>query len=350
MATLTETAYYTRKIIKYGATFIGLLIILRILGGAVWYYWRKFHPPPPPPPTVAFGKLPELKFPVSSPSASLFYSLETIEGVPPKTEKVGKVYFIPRPVSNLLSLERAKAQVAKIGFSGEPLALSQTLYQWTDPETSLWIIKMDIVSGSFILTYDFLKDQSSIAEKKFPSQEAIVGEAQNFLSRLNLFFPDLKNGKKRVSFLKLVVDQLEPATSLSTADFVRVDLFRQDLDNFSLFTPLPSEGIISFLFSGSSNPKKRIAQVNYSYFPIDLENFATYPLKSSQEAWEELQMGKGYIASLGTNPGNQIIIRRIFLAYYDLFEYQPFLQPIFVFEGDKGFLAYIPAIASEWTD
>jgi len=38
----------------------------------------------------------------------------------------------------------------------------------------------------------------------------------------------------------------------------------------------------------------------------------------------------------------------VYLAYYDAGVPTDYYQPIIVFEGDQDFLAYVPAIASEY--
>jgi hypothetical protein len=53
---------------------------------------------------------------------------------------------------------------------------------------------------------------------------------------------------------------------------------------------------------------------------------------------------------LGDNQEGQITIRNIFLAYFESEEPQNYLQPIFVFEGDKNFTAYVSAVDPEWID
>jgi len=95
---------------------------------------------------------------------------------------------------------------------------------------------------------------------------------------------------------------------------------------------------------------RRIIEVNYNYYPIDRETFSTYPLKSVQTAWEEFQKNQGFIANLGENDKNEIIIRKVSLTYYDADKPQHFLQPIYVFEGDRNFIGFLPAIDSKWTE
>jgi len=69
------------------------------------------------------------------------------------------------------------------------------------------------------------------------------------------------------------------------------------------------------------------------------------------QAWNELQQGKGYIANFGQQGDNgQITIRKVYLAYYDTEVPQTYLQPIYIFEGDKNFFAYVTAVNPKWTD
>ena len=79
-----------------------------------------------------------------------------------------------------------------------------------------------------------------------------------------------------------------------------------------------------------------------------MNDFATYPLKSGAVAWQDLLDGYALIVNVGRNSPDKIVIRKIYLAYYDSEEPQLYLQPIFVFEGDNDFVAYLPAIDSNY--
>ena len=116
-----------------------------------------------------------------------------------------------------------------------------------------------------------------------------------------------------------------------------------------ILTPVAGEAPISIILSGSNNLKKRIIQFAYTYWTIDYQTSATYALKTSAKAWEDLQAGKGYIARYPANTSGAVV-RSVYLAYYDSFDPQTYLQPVFVFEGDNGFLGYVPAVNSEWVE
>jgi hypothetical protein len=80
MATLTETAYYTRNFIKYGSIAAVLIFVLKISWGIFSTWWITVNPPPPPPPTIAFGKLPKINFSQITGLPNFTYKLETIQG------------------------------------------------------------------------------------------------------------------------------------------------------------------------------------------------------------------------------------------------------------------------------
>ena len=349
MANLTETAYLTRQSIKWGSIGLGVFLILRLVWGVVDTYWQNTHPAPPPPPTVAFGKIKPIVFPAQEGLPKISYRLETIEGTTPSVGSQGKVYFIPKPVASLLALDRARLLAGKLGFSSAPTQVSERIYRFSGQNTET-TLEMDIISQKFKMTYDFINDQSVLAEKKLPSNEQAISEAKNFLRQIDLLSDDLAAGEAKVSYFRLITPDLVPAISLSEADFVRIDLFRAPLDDYAILPPKPNVSQISFLFSGSRDNSKRIVEVDYSYNSISLDKYATYPLRTSDIAWQEFSSGQGFVAHLGENEDGQVIIRKVYLAYFESENLQDFLQPIYVFEGDRNFVGYLPALDKSWIE
>lgn len=348
MATLTETAYYTRRTINWAILAVIFYIILRIFFVILVALWIYFFPPKPPAPNFRFGKLPAVKFPESSPAAQLSFTLETIEGKVPAASNSAAVYFIPKQAANLLALTKTQEFAKRLGLNPSPIQESKNIYRFDDDTTQLRRLRYDIVSGNFILRYGFEQDTGLFSERSLPVVDAGVAEAKSMMQTFNLYVPDIARGASKAIFLKLVGDKLVSTTSLSQADAVRIDFFRQAVGSMRLFTTDPDEGQIVFIFSGSKNNKKKILQFAYTLWPIDYETTGTYALKPSALAWEELKAGKGYIARYPINANTTATIRQVYLGYYDSFDPQMYLQPIFVFEGDNNFLAYVPAITPEW--
>ena len=268
----------------------------------------------------------------------------------PKLATTGRVYFIPKEGPNLLALDRANQIAKKLSFKNQPQQTSEKIYRWITESTPSTTLDIDINTENFHLAYDYQNDQEILNSKDLPTNQQAAEEAKNFLANNGLLSDDLATGSAEFVYLKFTPPNLTPALSLSEADFVRVNLFRADLDGLKILPPNPKNSMISFLFSGSRALGKRIIEVNYTYYPIERETLATYPLKTSQTAWQELQGGAGYVANLGENQNGQIIIREVSLAYFDSNQSQNFLQPVFVFEGDNNFFGFVPAIDSKWTD
>ncbi len=349
MATLTETAYYTRRTINWLILAVIMYFILRIFWAALVGIFLAVFPPQAPPPNHRFGKLPAVVFPVqATPSGQLTFQLQTIQGSVPPASSSATVFFMPKAAPNLLALSQTEDFAANLGFNPTPTAETKSIYRFNDNIYPLRTFHYDIVSNNFTIKYDFSQDTGLFIGTRPPLVEIATADAKSFLQTYKLFNDDLSHGTSKISFLKLVSDHFGPATSLSEADAVKIDFFRQSINGMQVFTPNSNQGQAYVIYSGSQNQKKKMLQLTYNFWPIDYLTFATYALKTSNQAWQELQGGGGYIASYPTN-GNTAIVRQIYLAYYDSFDPQPYLQPVFVFQGDYGFLAFVAAVSPEWT-
>lgn len=256
---------------------------------------------------------------------------------------------MPKSAPNLLGLNKAEEFARELQFDPTPIQENKNIYRFNDPENPLRRLRYDIVSKNFIIRYAFERDASLFIEKNFSSTETLKLEAYAALQSNGLLQDDIDDTNATISYLRLLSDQLIPTTSLSQSDAVRIDFFRKPIGSTRIVTPTYDEAPISILLSGASSAKKRIIQFAYTYWPIDYQTSATYALKTTATAWTELQEGKGYIAKYPKN-STVATVRNVYIAYYDSFDPQIYLQPVFVFEGDNGFVGYVPAIVPEWTE
>lgn len=343
MASLTRTAIVTRKIIRYSILGVILLIIGRIAIGAGIRAYRYFFPPPPPPPTVTFGKLPELVFPDGVDVGNVNYTIETPEGEVPEFSTQAKVYFMPKQSANLLSLDAATQKAIDLGYEGNPQEVSDTVYRFQRGDSPA-TLQINIVTGIFSISYNLSADSSAI-ERLPPSPEVAASEVRSYLSSADLLPEDL-SGPTTGEFLKIEGGQLVDALGRNEADLVKINLFRDQYDELPTLPPDPNEANVWFYVTGAREKKNQFVAAEYHYFPVDNSQSATYPIKTAQEALNELKAGNAYVAFAGQQEGN-ITIRRIYLAYYDSGKPSEFFQPIIVFEGDS-FMAYIPAVSSDY--
>ncbi|MCX8008374.1 MAG: hypothetical protein N3A54_01580 [Patescibacteria group bacterium] len=351
MATLTEVSYYTRRAINWSILGIIIYIILRLLWSGIVTAWMILFSSRPAPPNHGFGKLPAIVFSSEQPpNYNLTFTLETISGTFPSMPSMARVYFMPKKAPNLLAINQAQDFAKRLNFDPTPIQESRTVYRFRDFQTILRNLRYDIVSENFMLEYGYGQDIGVFSEGILRDPNAIKEEAIKFIQNLNLFYEDFSKGEQKVTLLKLVGNTLIPISNISETSAMRVDFFRGPVNNLKVVTKSPSEGQIQILFSPSSDSRRRILELIYTFWPIDYDTFATYSLRPIAQAWQELQNGQGYIAQYPLNNSSEAVVRNAYLAYFDSFDPQTYLQPIYVFEGDFGFTAYVPAIAPEWIE
>ena len=342
MATLTEISIQTRKGIRYFIFGIIALVIAKVALDTTIGIYRFFFPAPPPPPTVSFGKLPSLPFPqITRPE--LTFTLETPDGELPQLPTQSRVYFMPKPAATLLSLDNAIQRATRLGFRADAEEVSQTLYRFPhrgSPST----LEYNIALNTFSISYDLAQDASPL-ERIPPPAETATNSVHSFLSGANLLPEDL-TGITTHSFLKIQEGLLVASLGQSDADLIKVNLFRRDYDSLPSVTPRVNEANVWFMISGAPERDKQIIAAEYHYFAVDEEQSSTYPIKTAQAAWEELQDGGGFIANLSEN--TNIVVRRVYLANFDAGSPVDFFQPVVVFEGDNEFVAYVPAVTDEY--
>jgi hypothetical protein len=347
MTSLTKVAVAARKTIRYGIYLILFLIVGRILLDSGISIYKKLFPAPPPPPTVKYGKLSKIPFPTNGITAKLTYTLETADGnLPTNIPTQSKVYFMPKNSANLLSLDTAKSESLALGFGSDGQQVSDTVYKFTNPGFPT-ALQINIITGTFSISYNLSADKSPL-DLKPPVAEVAASDFRSFLSGANILPADL-TGPVTHNFLKLSNGQLVNALSLSESDLIKVNLFRKNYDNLPSMTGDPNQANVWTIISGSGSLGQQIVAAEYHYHAVDETQYSTYPIITPAEAFSGLQNGQAFIANLGQNKdGDSIKIRKVYLAYFDPGAVTDYYQPIYVFEGDNGFVAYLPAVTSTY--
>jgi len=347
MANLTRTAYITREAVKYTTLSVVVLLILRSGLGMFRAYWRSRHPLPPPAPDVAFGQLPALEFSKIKPKPKKEFVLQTISGTLPKFPSQLKVYFVVAQKSRFLALEKTNEVAKNLGFSSPPEKVSDDLYRYHNKTINI-TLTINPLTKTFLYTYPYLNDQTLIT-LPLPSQERIMTDSLKFLNKTGQRQPDLTFNSAEIKFWRIENKQLKSAPSLSEAHLAQINFFRDPIENqYPIYPQDLDQANVSLILSGDTG-QRQIVEGRYTYFFVDLEKSATYPLKPITQAWEEVQGGQYHLAKVNKTIDSQTItIHEIYLAYFDPHYPTNFLQPIYVFEGDHNFFAFVPAISIEW--
>lgn len=343
---LTEIAFYTRKAIIFAIVGFVLLIILRIV--FVFVVSRLSKPPPPPPPTVTFGKLPEINLPPEGRKYNLNFQLVTKEFGLPVTPDRMEVFFAPQRLPSLLSSDRAKNFAAQLDFNDPPEELSPSDFRFTDTKLPARTLEYNSVTGNFHLYFDLLNDPSAASPSPLLTKEVGLNAARLFMEKNNQSYGNFDPAKTQIQFLSFDGQSLRETNDPNTVSAVRANFFLRDINK----TPIVTSGYITsptfVIVSAALEETKKYLEARVSYFQINDKSAATYPLKTSDQAWSELTSSQGYIAHFPKQLDKDVLIRHVYLAYFDADDYQPYLQPVFVFEGDDDFVGYVPGILPEW--
>jgi len=346
MLTLSNATSWTKTLAKWGGiSFVAILILLALfrVGG---YVKKMFVPPPAP--TVSFGKLPQISFPESVFTKSLSYSIDTITGALPSLPDRESVYKTESQEPNLLALDAASKKVQSVNFDGQGRKLSEELYQWSSsdkaPDISKKIV-FNIFSSNFNLSSTFLTNPQVAQGNNLPNETAAKNAADNFLSNLSSMPADLDSGKTSTTLLSIKDSTLVSATSLSSTQIIRVDFFQKDLNGIPIVYPRAKSSTMN-VYVGGGNNNPQVVQADFFHQNISSSS-ATYSILTAQEAFSKLKKGEAYIASYD-GFSQEIVIKKVYIAYFLGEEKQDFVTPVVVFEADKGFTAYISAIRDEW--
>jgi hypothetical protein len=340
---LSNMSRWGRNTIKYGIILIILFIVGRFALMTGIQIYKTLNPPPPAPPTMGFGRIPAPAFPAQLPGdRPSTIRLETVGQRLPNYGIKAEVYFMPSAQPNLLALDRAKQQAATLGFVFEPEKVSNTNYRWRRTQPLPAILEIDTVYSTFDLEADWASSVTLLENTIIPDQRQASSELRTLLRSLTLLNTDVATAEPRLTYLKALAGETRPAESLSEADFTLLNLYRNTANSFPTVTSIAGQGVIQLLLSGSREQGERILEFHSDYLPVDWTSAETYPLITGTEAWQLLQSGQGYVTSKGT--GDTATVRTVYLAYYEPFRPQNYFQPVYVFEGDGGFQALVPAL------
>jgi len=343
MASLTQTAYFARKAIKYGSIAFVVLILLR----AGYITIKKIIPPKPvplPPPNIAFGKLPKIQFPEKKIPTKITYRLETISGILPDLGGQAKVYFMPESSVGFLSQEKIENWAKLLRFNQKPQKAEggefENLFTISSPINTT--LKVNTLTQNFTFFYDWQSDPG-FSFQSSPDEGQSLSLAASFLQSAQSMPSDINPINNKIVFLKN--DNNNPVeTIFQEANFSKVNFYRQTADGLKILPPDPKNANIYVIVSAIKNNYNGVIEAKYLHNIVSTEINATYPIKDANAAWAQLLEGKGYVANLGNNPEENVIVRNAFLAYFEGEKNQNYLQPIIVFEGDRDFMAYVPAV------
>ncbi|NCU32230.1 MAG: hypothetical protein EOM23_04705, partial [Candidatus Moranbacteria bacterium] len=290
---LTQTAYVFRNTVKFGGVGIVALALLWMIA-KTGYQLYKANNPTYYAPTVKYGVLPKISFPEKTATAKNFTFEFTNDAIPNFDDQL-KVYVIYRPNTTFLALQEDTETAKAFGFTSEPTEVKTGIYEFKDTTTNK-TLTVNVLDGDFELTYPYASDQILLTELEVPNKSKAIEVASDFLDKGGKLTSDLENGDQTVSYWKIDSGALKSVSTQSEANAVRVDFYRKSFDDLGLLSSDFGQASTSVLISGSTVEAKKIIGVSFKDLNIDRESYSTYPIKTGEEAVEELKAGNYWTA------------------------------------------------------
>ncbi len=354
MANLSDTAIASKKVFVIGGIILLIVIAIFALTSVGKSVIRSFRPQQPAPAIAAFGQLPKLDFSEGiKPPAGITYTLETVTGDLPKLPASMRVFGVKEVVSSFGDLENAKKSATKAEFKPEPVEVNHGLAKFAD-KTDTKFLNIETASGNFSLESNYFINPNIIATRPRSTEEAIDTASEFFRAFAldKLSFPE-----KKVDTITYKIDngRLSIVPSLSAANLVQVNFSREDIEKSPIVYSNAKSPEVWALVSG-----RNVVAAKYIPLPIAKHVFSTYPLKGVSQAYKDLKDGRGaYNRELIAKPGQAVAtsggrlqthfpIFEIKLGYYISEKFQDYLQPVYIFVGEEGQVAYVSAVADNF--
>lgn len=329
--TLSQTATLTKQFIVLSAITL-VLGITGFIGYRIWYAnYLANLPIVEEQPDIKFGTLPIPEFSKTTVSSSNFsYSIDTVTGGLPKVgidagfEKIIRVYFVTKTFASLLSPERAQGLAEKFNITNPPQIITDTKYLYSRDDKSL---NVDLDTGNF----EYLKKIATPSAENAEDDSKLISDFQKNLANLGVLNQSLTTGRTKI---------LRGENTLT-----QISIWPNAIDNKPIMTAEFNKSLINAQVIRSAESLENYTSLNFTYYPIDTSTFATYPLKTTDQALDDLKFGKGSIVVEPSKP--QVSITSVYLAYFMGQSYSPYLLPIYVFEGPQ-FVGYVSAIGEQF--
>jgi len=347
MLSLAKSVALTKKGLKWiGLGFVGLIALTLTLRGLVAIGKAVFKAAPPPP-TVKFGQLPSVEFLKNQRTTQFTYSINTASGTLPSFSDQARVYVVNEPPPSLLSFNTINSIVKSTEFASvKPVTQSETSFAWQLPTLPFKRLTYDTLTYNFNLDSQFYADPVVLSATSLPSVTDAIAQVHDFFDSMNAFPADIDPNKTTSILLNIQAGNFYPASSLSTAQIIRIDFYQQDQNGLPIFYPNPPYSGISAIVASGKDSTPQIVEAHRNWQQIT-STYSTYPLKTTAQAYEELKQGKAYIAAYN-GIGKSIQINNVTLGYYVGPNQQKYLMPIIVFQGQDGFYAYVSAVTNTW--
>ena len=155
----------------------------------------------------------------------------------------------------------------------------------------------------------------------------------------------LSQGRESLTYLRYdsTLQDFVPVTRVEDAVAVKIDYLKPNIDGFALIS-LSNTSSQNFVVLTFKDNISFILSSTVRLFEPESNPVGVYPVLPGDEDFARLKEGKASIYR-ATNFNSTIKIANMYFAYFDDVVYQPYLQPVYIFEGiDRTFIAVVQAV------
>ncbi|MBP9797762.1 hypothetical protein KBC70_01300 [Candidatus Woesebacteria bacterium] len=340
--TLSEFSYYVRKFGPFALIgFVVFIIFYLIISALITSISNRpvvveYQPP--------FGQLDPIVFSrkIDYPS-DISFTLENLEGRPVTSTSSALVFpmLTSRTRFGYQQTIGYMARAVGVDIEKTPYSIDALAAIYNDGVRKLTI---NITDYNFTFETDYNQIGEVFSTAVIPAENTIREEARSFMRQMNKFSSAFAQGRDNIIYLRYdqATQDFIVVKNPEDANVVEVDFFPPDVDVFPNVTPkyYNSQNYVTFVFRPEGNV---IIKAQVSNYAKDFANGGYYPLKTGDQAYQELIDRKATIVSTAKG-SNKIVIRDMFVGYYDPEVFQPYYMPVYVFLGDDGFVAYVSAV------
>ncbi len=370
--TLTEASATTKKaVVIFGIVAVVYYIFLLLFFPGAKALFKAIFPEKDPPNPV-FGMLPPLEFTEKSTKGDFnpSFKLDTNNGkLPVDLPEKMTVYEVKKTVPSFEKGKDAISTAAALGYTDDDLvtSLKEPVYKWRKL-LSNGILEID-TDNRHISMSTVLRGKSEYFPRGELTKQSAINYARDIFKTIGRFEDPLyKDGTQTAVLGQFTGAQPVETQTEADAQIAKVDFYRS-INEFPILGPDPKVGM---LYTVLRKPQKETIYYNFPvmeswYWEISPQSDASYQIINVADAWNFVKQNKGVVVSIvpeNSSPFEsytpvlveEVFINNIYLAYYDNYYYQPYLQPIYVFEGTYTTIGtqggtitfYYPAISPEY--
>jgi len=327
---LSEAAVYVKKFLRYFVIALGGL-------GVVWaLVWVGINFLPNllggPKADYAFGVMPKPTIPQNTTSKGVNFVLDTVDGKFPNLPKILAAYQSAPLSPDIMGPIRSTQLAANFGFANGPAVLDSQTYRFTDQRKVAQSIVLNIGTQNFSVAADYAKANFSGPAPNNAAQD-LIDQTRSFLRTHSILPDEMSNSKATVTYWRIDGNSSVKVGSIDAANFARVDFFRNDVNSYPIVGPLKDQGQIYVGVKSNALDSNGITEMHYTFWQYSTDKKGFYPLLPVDQAFQNLQNGQASLISPTTVNFKDVRVNKITLAYYQDDNYEPYLEPIYLFDG-----------------